>query len=88
MIGHADTPHALVDLYLLPLFTGIRWCPLCLRQVWLVKRRNTPPRPPYQGRKKPPAGQVPPLKAAVEKRRTLRGGLAGKWTPRYLEPTT
>lgn len=82
MIGHAGTPHSSVGLYPLPLFQ-IWWCPLCLVQVHILKRRNTPPRPPYKGRKKPPAGQAPPLKAAVARRRNLRGGLGGKWTPKF-----
>jgi len=86
ILGHLGTPHHRIKLHPLPLFAGLCWCPLCLSQVYSVKRKHTPPRPGYAGRKKPAeAGKSPPLKAAVDRRR-LKGGLAGKWSPGYAGP--
>jgi len=83
ILGHAGTSHPLVRLYPLPIFDGLCWCPLCLAQVYAVKRKHTPPRPSYRGRPKPAeSGSSPPLKAAVARRR-LKGGLSGKWSPEY-----
>lgn len=70
MTGHAGTTHPLIRLRPLPLFDGVCWCPLCLSQVWSVKRKALPPRASYKGRRKPAeAGSSPPLKAAVKRHR-------------------
>ena len=51
----------------------------------MKKRKATPPRPSYIARKPaPPPGTPAPLKKAVDRRRELKGGLAGKWTPRFV----